>query len=78
MKCLRCPERGNKEPNETGKLIDGVPICSVCMLADATKNRGKVIDYSYLKVPEELEVLNTGGDAPEAKKKKSVIKSKRK
>lgn len=41
--CLRCGK------NETCKLVDGVPICSECMLKDAAENKGRVIDYSGLK-----------------------------
>lgn len=48
MRCLRCTFY-NREPDETGKLIDGVPVCRDCMLQDAKNNRGRVIDYSFLK-----------------------------
>ena len=48
MKCKRCSFY-NREPKETGKRIDGVPICSECMLQDAATNRGRVMDYSGLK-----------------------------
>ena len=48
MKCLRCTFY-NREPKETGKLIDGVPVCADCMKQDARKNRDRVIDYSFLK-----------------------------
>jgi hypothetical protein len=36
--------------NETTKLIDGIPICKDCMLRDAAKNRGCVIDYTPLRL----------------------------
>jgi hypothetical protein len=48
MKCLRCTFY-KREPKETGKLIDGIPVCADCMLQDAKNNRGRVIDYSFLK-----------------------------
>ena len=47
MKCSKCD-------NETGKLIDGVPVCKDCMLKDAAGNRGRVIDYSK-KMPDTLQ-----------------------
>jgi hypothetical protein len=45
MKCKKCGK-------DTTKIIDGVPICKDCMLNDAAKNRGRVIDYSDLREPE--------------------------
>ena len=40
--CFRCGV------NETGKLIDKVPVCTPCMLKDAKGNRNRVTDYSAL------------------------------
>jgi hypothetical protein len=48
---MRCPGLGREKPNETGKLIDGVPVCAACMLEDARGNGFRVIDYSFLKKP---------------------------
>lgn len=71
-KCLRCPELGRKEANETGKLINGLPVCSECMIQDALGNRGHVIDYSFLE-SEKDEEIETKVDKPKA----SVPRKKR-
>ena len=68
MKCLRCPKLGREKPNETGKLIDGVPVCSTCLLQDAKGNRNHVIDYSFLKAKEKSAPLYVSEKPPKIKK----------
>ena len=72
-KCLRCSFYG-REPKETGKLINGVPICVDCMLQDAKDNRGIVIDYSGLKQVEEKisHGKDTGRLSKRTRRKKSI------